>query len=120
LNSNEVPLDSEISIVKSTSLRIGARLVDVDEEITRLEHRLEVLKEESRSLAQLRAQNNAIISPLRRIPPEVLAEIFTRTLPPSQSWSGRSGFSSNDTPWVLTHISRHWRAVAISTSLWSL
>ncbi|KAJ7735007.1 hypothetical protein B0H16DRAFT_135196 [Mycena metata] len=117
LNSNEVPLDSEISTVKSTGSRLNAQLVDIGEEIARLDRRLEELKDEHQSLIRLRAQNVAILSPLRRIPPEVLVEIFMWTLPPLRGLPTRICKKS---PWLLTHISRHWRAVATSTpSLWS-
>ncbi|KAJ7777048.1 hypothetical protein B0H16DRAFT_1879206 [Mycena metata] len=107
LNSNEAPLDSDIGMIKSTGLKIDARVLDIDEEI-------------ARSFAS--AQNTAALSPLRRIPPEVLAEIFTWTLPPVYALaSARKRFCSNDSPWLLTHISRHWRAVAIAIpSLWSM
>ncbi|KAJ7173295.1 hypothetical protein C8R46DRAFT_1348013 [Mycena filopes] len=120
LNSNETPLDSEILLIKSTTSQIDARMITIDEEIALLHRRLQQLTDERQSLVRLRSQNSTIGSPLRRFPPEVLAEIFTWTLPALWSMSGQ-GFSSNDSPWLLTHVSRSWRAIAISTSsLWSL
>ncbi|KAJ7155821.1 hypothetical protein C8R46DRAFT_1196540 [Mycena filopes] len=76
---------------------------------------------ERQLLVDLRSQNSAIISPLRRIPPEVLAEIFIWTLPAVWTLSERRSFSFDGSPWLLTHVSRSWRATAISTSsLWSV
>ncbi|KAJ7777004.1 hypothetical protein B0H16DRAFT_1879177 [Mycena metata] len=107
--------------VQIHGLQIDLRLVDLGAEIAALQRQLEQLTEERQSLIRLRAQNNAVFSPLRRIPPEVLAEIFTWTLPLARNSSLRRRFFSHDSPWLLTHISRLWRAVAISTpSLWSL
>ncbi|PBK63028.1 hypothetical protein ARMSODRAFT_963565 [Armillaria solidipes] len=59
-----------------------------------------------------------ILSPSRRIPPEVLTEIFI--------WCWAS-YGRRDPPlepcgvaWTLTHVSRKWREVAIATpSIWS-
>ncbi|KAJ7155814.1 hypothetical protein C8R46DRAFT_850114, partial [Mycena filopes] len=82
---------------------------------------LKQLTNEHQSLVRLRSQNNAVLSPLRRFPPEVLGEIFTLTLPDIWTHFERQRFSSKDSPWSLTHVSRGWRATAISnSSLWSV
>ncbi|KAJ7041914.1 hypothetical protein C8F04DRAFT_888988, partial [Mycena alexandri] len=57
--------------------------------------------------------------PLRRIPPEIIAEIFSWTMPTLREAVDRQRCSVMDSPWVLTHVSRRWRAVAISSpALW--
>ncbi|KAJ7155822.1 hypothetical protein C8R46DRAFT_1005050 [Mycena filopes] len=100
---------------------LDARILALDEEIASLYRRLQQLTDERQSLVHLRSQNSAIISPLRRIAPEILAEIFTWTLPAVWMVPEPFGSSLNDSPWFLTHVSRNWRAIAISTSsLWSL
>ncbi|KAJ7113985.1 hypothetical protein C8R44DRAFT_560379, partial [Mycena epipterygia] len=77
------------------------------------------LEEEHASLASYYTQNKGILSPLRRMPPEVLAEIFSWTLPWVHDAMGRWRFDAKSCPWVLTHICGRWRQVAISTpSLW--
>ncbi|KAJ7173301.1 hypothetical protein C8R46DRAFT_1348018 [Mycena filopes] len=96
-------------------------MVAIDEEIALLHRRVEQLTDERRSLIGLRSQNSAIVSLLRRIPAEILAEIFMWTLPLVHRLSERRRFSSMDSPWFLTHVSHRWRAVSISTSaLWSV
>ncbi|KAJ7498230.1 hypothetical protein B0H11DRAFT_1999113, partial [Mycena galericulata] len=62
--------------------------------------------------------NKGIVSPLRRMPPEVLGEIFSWTLPlPVETWSCSR---LDESPWVLTHICSRWRAISLATpSLWS-
>ncbi|KAJ7155805.1 hypothetical protein C8R46DRAFT_434030 [Mycena filopes] len=119
MNSNETPLDSDIPLIKAMGSYLDVRMLALDEEIAPLRRRLEQLVDERQALVHLRSQNSAIISPLRRIPPEILAEIFTWTLP--AVWTERHRFKSDDSPWLLTHVSRGWRTTAISTSsLWSL
>ncbi|KAJ7114029.1 hypothetical protein C8R44DRAFT_549326, partial [Mycena epipterygia] len=101
-----------IQSIVSTS---GSRLAYLETEISRLQERLKELEEERASLASYRAEH-AILSPLRRIPPEVLGEIFVWTLPDALN----AGRDLKDSPWLLTHISRRWRETVLSTpSLWS-
>ncbi|KAJ7158553.1 hypothetical protein C8R46DRAFT_1354515 [Mycena filopes] len=60
--------------------------------------------------------HRALLSPIRRIPPEVLGEIFFHCLP-------RDTFvqpSATRAPLLLTQISSNWRSVALATpALWT-
>ncbi|KAJ7483485.1 hypothetical protein FB451DRAFT_107141 [Mycena latifolia] len=112
---SEVPELTFIRTVVSTS---DAQLAHLEKEISRLQDRLQQLRNEQGLLSRYRAQNTAILSPLRRMPPEVLAEIFSWTLPSIEDASRK--FHESHSPWVLTHVSSRWRAIALSTpSLWS-
>ncbi|KAJ7602684.1 hypothetical protein DFH06DRAFT_1023556, partial [Mycena polygramma] len=86
------------------------RLAFLDQEIARLQ-------EERASLTSYRTRNRGILSPLRKMPPEVLGEIFLLAVPTEKApWPRRV----TDSPWYLTHVSSHWRAVAVSIpALWS-
>ncbi|KAJ6448699.1 hypothetical protein C8R45DRAFT_791010, partial [Mycena sanguinolenta] len=77
---------------------------------------LHELEEERITLSDYHSQKTRILSPLRRMPAEILREIFSWTLPPVDNF-----FSSADCPWILTHVCATWRAVALSQpSLWSV
>ncbi|KAJ6471879.1 hypothetical protein C8R45DRAFT_782728, partial [Mycena sanguinolenta] len=78
----------------------------LDDEIALLNEQLKQLAEERFQWAGYRAKNCGILSPLRWMPPEVLGQIFGQRYP---------GFCETDSPWVLTHVSRMWRAVSVST-----
>ncbi|KAJ7138214.1 hypothetical protein C8R44DRAFT_341786 [Mycena epipterygia] len=120
LNSNEVPLDSDSTLVRSVISKAVGRLADLDDAISELRGRMKELEEERALVSTHLAKNAAIISPLRRMPPEVLGEIFSWTLP-SVGVLHQRHFGVAISPWVLTHVSSHWRAVSLSTpSLWSL
>ncbi|KAJ7124329.1 hypothetical protein C8R44DRAFT_783317 [Mycena epipterygia] len=112
LNSNEAPLDTESTMVKSVVSKGRLRLAVVEHE--------QSFEEERASLSGQLTKQHSILSPIRRMPPEVLSEIFSWTLPSvGDLRRGHSGVASS--PWVLTHISGHWRAVVLSIpSLWSL
>ncbi|KAJ7320892.1 hypothetical protein DFH08DRAFT_819139 [Mycena albidolilacea] len=117
LNSNEPPEDSEIPPIRSLISDADAHLARIDNKISKIQETLKQLEEERSSLLNYRVRNEGIISPLRRMPPEVLGEIFWWTLP-SISEAQKSEIA--DSPWTLTYVSSRWRAVSLSNpSLWS-
>ncbi|KAJ6449468.1 hypothetical protein C8R45DRAFT_790336, partial [Mycena sanguinolenta] len=114
--SNEPPLDHEASAIQSLVEKPSVRLASLDSEILRLKDRLRRLEEEREALSQCHSQHTAILSPLRRMPYEILCEIFSCIRPTSRVVLG-----IGNCPWVLTHVCRRWRVVALSKpSLWSL
>ncbi|KAF7305227.1 hypothetical protein MKEN_01237900 [Mycena kentingensis (nom. inval.)] len=64
----------------------------------------------------------SIVSPMRRFPTELLAEVFVHTLPstaPEAEATSHDHFTFKISPWGLVHICSRWRNVAVSTpSLW--
>ncbi|KAJ7911830.1 hypothetical protein B0H13DRAFT_1526697, partial [Mycena leptocephala] len=91
-----------------------------DDKISQLRAQLERLEQEHTSLATDLSRNTAILSPMRRMPPEILSEIFMLTLPSDRAVLEHGRINMRDSPWVLTHICGRWRIVALaSSSLWS-
>ncbi|KAJ7202487.1 hypothetical protein C8J57DRAFT_1102074 [Mycena rebaudengoi] len=99
-----------------STYRLAFQILDPESSILR--DQMVKWEEERASLLDYRAQNKAVISPHRRIPPEILGEIFLLTLPVRVQ---EAVFSTiGDSPWVLTHVCRRWREVAVSAPfLWS-
>ncbi|KAF7343723.1 F-box domain-containing protein [Mycena sanguinolenta] len=115
LTTNEPPQEPELTVLQPIAQKTDARLACLDAEISRLKDQLSQLEEERAALAEYHAQNTTILSPLRRMPPEILGKIFSWTLPQMMR-----ALDIRDPPWVLTHVSRRWRAIAASkSSLWS-
>ncbi|KAF8211101.1 hypothetical protein K438DRAFT_1514809, partial [Mycena galopus ATCC 62051] len=111
---------STFILVQSVISEADARLACLDDEISKLEEKLEQLKADRASLFSFRTRNKAILSPLRRMPAEILGEIFLWTLPSVSTEIFRARFEMGASPWVLAQISSRWRAVSLSTpSLWS-
>ncbi|KAJ6580859.1 hypothetical protein B0H19DRAFT_930621, partial [Mycena capillaripes] len=120
LNNNEPPDDFEKTYIQSVISETDARLACLDEEMAKLQNTLKQLEEARASLLSCRTRNSAILSPLRRMPPEVLGEIFSWTPASLRAELARGRFDMAHSPWVLTRISSRWRAVSLSTpSLWS-
>ncbi|KAJ7230313.1 hypothetical protein GGX14DRAFT_343660 [Mycena pura] len=114
MHSNEPPLEADLTVVNLAISAIDTRLSSLDDEITCLnviKARLELLEEERHTFATRRKQNLAIFSPLRRMPAEVLAEIFLLTLPPAYVRQ-RGTFRIAKSPWVSTFVCSRWRAVS--------
>ncbi|KAJ7663937.1 hypothetical protein DFH06DRAFT_336796 [Mycena polygramma] len=128
LNTNEPPDAEEFALIQSVISKTDLRLACVDDEIKKVQKQLESyqeklkqLEEDRASLTTYQARNRVILSPLRRVPPEVLGEIFWWTLVASHRRALSWGRYDTNIPWVLTWVSSRWRAVSLSTpSLWSL
>ncbi|KAJ6580786.1 hypothetical protein B0H19DRAFT_894069, partial [Mycena capillaripes] len=118
--TNEPPDSSEIALVLSAISKTDAPLACLDNEISKLQEKLKQLEDERTLLSSYRTQNTAILSPLRRLPPEVLGEIFSWTMPSVNDALDLGRFDTGaNSPWVLTRVCSRWRAISLSTpSLW--
>ncbi|KAJ6507012.1 hypothetical protein C8R45DRAFT_514828 [Mycena sanguinolenta] len=113
--TNEPPGDAQLSIIRPIVEETSARLSTLDAEVCRLQDRLQQLQEERALLLAYHPRVSAVLSPLRRMTHEILSEIFSWTPP-----SNRDVLSTANCPWVLTHVCRSWRGVAMTTPfLWS-
>ncbi|KAJ7609101.1 hypothetical protein FB45DRAFT_375288 [Roridomyces roridus] len=119
VKSNEAPGSAEAAFIRTVASDTGARLDFLDSEISRLQSRLDQLQAERMQLSDYHSHNTSILSPLRRMPPEVLVQIFLWTLPSLQERSG-GVFDTQGSPWTLAQVSSRWRGISLSTaSLWS-
>ncbi|KAJ6501880.1 hypothetical protein C8R45DRAFT_1091808 [Mycena sanguinolenta] len=63
--------------------------------------------------------HKAILSPIRRLPPEIIGEIFSLVVHATFCVHVRPPVTEH-APWVFTRVCRHWSAVALATpALWS-
>ncbi|KAJ6479096.1 hypothetical protein C8R45DRAFT_1006604 [Mycena sanguinolenta] len=113
--TNEPPRDAELAAMRPIIESTTARLASLDAEISRIAVRLRELEEERALLSLYHDQNKSISSAVRRMPTEILGEIFSLTFS-----SLDFHFGAHNSPWVLTRVCSRWRAVAVSKpSLWS-
>ncbi|KAF7348307.1 hypothetical protein MSAN_01784400 [Mycena sanguinolenta] len=116
LNTNYVPSDSEVLEIRALVLDPSAEIARIDTQIEALEITLGQLKEQRAALKGPIDAHKALISPMRRIPQDVLLEIFFACLPTEHN----AVIDPAEAPLVLGRISRHWRDVAYSVPmLWS-
>ncbi|KAJ7069440.1 hypothetical protein C8F01DRAFT_514026 [Mycena amicta] len=108
-HTNYCPTDDELAEIKALLVQPRIRLQDLDETIRQLQT-------ERDKLAAHIAAHEALISPIRRIPLDMLQEIFVTCLPTERN----SAMSASEAPVLLGRICTHWRTVAFQTpSLWA-
>ncbi|KAK7047448.1 hypothetical protein VNI00_006679 [Paramarasmius palmivorus] len=128
--TNEPPPSNMLRVFSTTYLDSCACLEDVSNQILQMETSLKALREEQTRLRGIAKTYKQILHPIRRLPPEILREIFQLveradhrfvTLDGSVKRSFlRNTLSSSRFPWILGQVSHLWREVALSCmDLWS-
>ncbi|KAJ7069473.1 hypothetical protein C8F01DRAFT_515025 [Mycena amicta] len=108
-NTNYCPTDDELAEIKALLVEPHTRLRTLDETIQKLQ-------EERDKLAAHIATYQALISPMRRVPHDVLQEIFLECLPKNRNCA----MSAFEAPVLLARICGEWRSLAFQTpALWS-
>ncbi|KAF6743817.1 hypothetical protein DFP72DRAFT_976126 [Ephemerocybe angulata] len=116
LNTNYVPSECDCQIIEGY-------LAVLQSQVSKLENQLLVHQgSEEEILQQLEERSlsidahRALLTLARRLPDELLREIFLHSLPSNHN----ATFCPEDSPILLTRVSQRWRAVALSTPrLWS-
>ncbi|KAF9479215.1 hypothetical protein BDN70DRAFT_834814 [Pholiota conissans] len=125
LHSAFIPSPEEEIAIRETIQDVNTTLAAVNDEIARLRGALSELEEYRSSLHTILKHQQAPLSPIRRLPPEILGEIFlfassgcTIQWPPSPRRLLASA-GQDDMPWLLCQICSYWRTAAISfPKLW--
>ncbi|KDR78726.1 hypothetical protein GALMADRAFT_137737 [Galerina marginata CBS 339.88] len=127
VQSNAAPTEAELSAVREAILAAeeeGKRLrsaiaegvpgatVDITAFKKETQHKLDLI-------TQFVVEQTAILSVVRRLPVELLQEIFIHTLTPQRGKRYYASPSCSLLPWSLSQVSQRWRNAALSTSaLW--
>lgn len=116
LGSNDPPSEIEARDIVSFIHDAQSELEEADNEILSLQKAMKLAKEKRSRIARCIAAPRAILSSIRRVPPEILILIFAWALPTKTYHV----FDVKSVPWVLGQVCGRWRAAALSfTSLWS-
>ncbi|KAJ7629695.1 hypothetical protein DFH06DRAFT_708635 [Mycena polygramma] len=116
LQSNDIPLEADIPFIRDVS-NAQDQLDAFNAQIDSLQATLAQLTRRRDETAEYVRQHRAVISPVRRVPPELLCEIFVL------AWCNEDDEDRTKTarapPWYLGHRSRSWRDAAVSYApLW--
>ncbi|KAJ6475910.1 hypothetical protein DFH09DRAFT_1056851 [Mycena vulgaris] len=116
LGTNYCPQDAEITEIKALIVEPGLRLKCLDDEITDLQQALDKLKEEHSRLGTYIEGHMALISPARRLPLDIIQEIFLACIPTHRNCV----MSATEAPVLLGLICSSWRTISLLTPrLWS-
>ncbi|KAK0502027.1 hypothetical protein EDD18DRAFT_1138898 [Armillaria luteobubalina] len=117
LRTNSPPSEREAGLRETELMEAYGVREKLDQEIEEVEIALSLLKSKKKDIRTIIRKYRRVLSPVRRLAPEILMEIFRWTIPNEQ------GFSITDTksgPWALSHVSSLWRAVTLGCpELWS-
>jgi hypothetical protein len=116
LTTNYVPTEQEAGIIAQLLVAPQNELYGLNVTIHHLENQLSHLRNRREHLQTAVDAHRAMVSCARRIPDEILQEIFVNTLPEAYL----PQMSSTSVPMVLTHVCRRWRTLAFAnTRLWA-
>lgn len=122
LHSSFVPsAEAELALQSSIS-DLHSTITTVDDEINRLRASLASLEGYRTDLHEHLTLRRAVLSPIRRLPAEILGEIFLFAAEGcSMVWPRPTGTRADEDamPWLLGKICSFWRSVALSLpKLW--
>ncbi|KAF7375638.1 hypothetical protein MSAN_00452900 [Mycena sanguinolenta] len=116
LGTNYCPTDLEVLEIQSFLAEPTRRLKSLDAEIADLQKSIDKLIEERDGLKTYVDAHQALISPVRRLPRDIVQEIFLVCLPTHRNCV----MSATEAPILLGRICSAWRAISLSLpSLWA-
>ncbi|KAJ7622670.1 hypothetical protein DFH06DRAFT_954856, partial [Mycena polygramma] len=125
LTSNDEPKAAQIVVIENiirtqnaTLSTLRAEILEVHSAVREMQKKRNALIEQEYALLAEMRRCKGVMSPIRRLPPEIVGEILLYFAP---SFACGSIMSRVETPWHLGQICRYWRTVALSLrSLWSV
>ncbi|KAJ6594565.1 hypothetical protein B0H19DRAFT_1056835 [Mycena capillaripes] len=116
LGTNYCPQDEELAQINDLLIEPRLRLKRLDDEITTMQKAIDKLSEERDTLTAYLEAHLALASPLRRLPLDIIEEIFMACLPTNRNCV----MSALEAPVILGRICSSWRTISLSTPrLWS-
>ncbi|KAF8961805.1 hypothetical protein BDZ97DRAFT_1827250 [Flammula alnicola] len=110
LHNNDPPSEAIVHEIMELLAKPSKELSETEAEIQRLEAQLEALKEKRLRLQTSIDAYAPILSPARRLPLDVLCEIFYHCLPTHRN----PIMSASEAPVLLTRVCSSWRSIALS------
>ncbi|KAJ6583933.1 hypothetical protein DFH09DRAFT_1308650 [Mycena vulgaris] len=105
LGTNYSPLDSEICQIKQLLIHPAAEIERLDGEL------IARLRDRRLQLSAYVDAHNALISPIRRLPSDIIGEIFIACLPTDRY----AVISAHEAPLLLSRVCHAWRTISMST-----
>ncbi|KAJ6476603.1 hypothetical protein DFH09DRAFT_1468518 [Mycena vulgaris] len=116
LHTNAVPSDLECDSIRYFLEGPQKELADLTEEIAHLESLLNQASSKRDRLKLFIDAHLALMSPVRKLPDDIVQTIFEATLPSTR----HPTISSDESPLLLCQICQSWRALALTTPrLWA-
>ncbi|KAJ7162264.1 hypothetical protein C8R46DRAFT_1104046, partial [Mycena filopes] len=111
IGTNYCPTDDELAEIRALLVEPIIRLKKFDDELAEMQRAIDKLKETRNSLEVFVEAHTALISPARRLPLDLIQEIFIACLPTDRNCV----MSASEAPILLGRICSSWRAISLST-----
>ncbi|KAJ6594554.1 hypothetical protein B0H19DRAFT_65026 [Mycena capillaripes] len=116
LGTNYCPQDEELAQINDLLIEPCLRMKRLDDEIAVMQKAINKLNEERDALSTYVEAHRALTSPLRRLPLDIIEEIFVACLPTHRNCA----MTALEAPVILGRICSSWRSISLSTPrLWS-
>ncbi|KAJ7740462.1 hypothetical protein DFH07DRAFT_839112 [Mycena maculata] len=116
LHTNSAPSEQECLRIRDFVVGPAKEFENNAAEIARLKAELDSLANRQRQLTEFIGLHLALLSGARRLPDDILREIFMCTFPAN----GQATMNPRDAPLLPTHVCRDWRSLALSMpQLWA-
>lgn len=122
LKSNDPPLESELGEIRAKTAAHTERLSTLDKRIAEMQSTLDRMQAERKWVDAELAELRQVSSPVRRLPGDVLSELFLACIDEEilHKKNIDDSLGIEEAPWVLSRICSRWRRVAKSyPQLWS-
>ncbi|KAJ7466945.1 hypothetical protein FB451DRAFT_1259601 [Mycena latifolia] len=114
--TNHCPTDEEVAEIKALLVDPTLQLKRLDDEIAEMWKAIDRLTEQRDRLGGYVDAHKALISPVRRLPLDIIQEIFVACIPTHRNCV----MSAREPPVLLGRICSSWRAISLSTPrLWA-
>ncbi|KAJ7447257.1 hypothetical protein FB451DRAFT_1290832 [Mycena latifolia] len=118
LQTNDLPLEVEIQTTREIIADEEMRLRALDENVAHLQQLLALVSQQRDESREKIRRHSSMLAPIRRLPAEILCNIFLLTLLPIDELATRLSeesfnFGIGASPWVLTHVCGHWRNISL-------
>jgi len=124
INTNAIPSRFEEGIIRATMHKMDSDLSQLDDKINQLQEALDDLRRIRQVLSeahhQYSHQHMPLVSPIRHLPPEMLSEIFLRSIPSRDPYFLLTLYDLRRAVMLPGSVCKRWRDIALSTPrLWS-
>ncbi|KAJ7212595.1 hypothetical protein GGX14DRAFT_519442 [Mycena pura] len=116
LHTNFVPSDAQCDYLRAFLVDPRKKLAGLAEKISQLQAMLEETTKKHDELKQYIDAHLALLAPMRRLPGDILREIFVQTLPSTRN----TAISPTEGPLLVSQVCRLWQSTALTTPrLWA-
>ncbi|KAJ6526969.1 hypothetical protein DFH09DRAFT_165321 [Mycena vulgaris] len=116
LGTNHCPSDEELTEIKALLVGPTLQLKRIDDEIADMYKAIDRLTKERVHLSGYVEAHKALVSPVRRLPLDIIQEIFMACIPSHRNCV----MSAREAPVLLGRICSSWRSMSLSTPrLWT-